>query len=576
MINDSGELEEQDIGLYYSSHPSSLTVSDVETSSDSISQKHLLGGHLELQPPSQHVPGPLKSPSLSNVVEAQREKHLSTHRTVSRSRTLPHLTPNPPRSRDVASFGISDEKVLRMRQWVLAFVVVRFDLDLGPVVQAVHPPTPFSPSERENIAFSSFPDSLQFDQGTEVHSFRMRIYPLSQGQTPSGLNSQRPPPLDGFMYGYSHFCQRRDSTSKRGYHQSSLVLLTYHQYPALYTSIVSKLGPLFHGYGLTMVETACHNIASWKSPSPGSTVELGFLGSVLHVELPVSSDSQQFAETASFHEKFNPSIHLLASSAPFDPPPIHLLEASLSHLWSLWECLVLCEPILVYGPSPSMTSQAIWWLRDLIRPIPLAADIRPYFTIHDQDHALLINKAPPKTGLIIGVTNPFFEKSCAHWPHVLSVGPNLREQSTTAVAGPRPGWTTKTHRRHISKDRLLLKHLEKACVGSGAEKVQASLDMRKHFCSRTNAVLVPLSRYLNTLIPLPSERHKISGAHRLKPFNSADFFSSLKANPSALPFKSSAKQKEFYVRWLKTPAFGLWLARQEEIVQTALAEKFDG
>lgn len=99
---------------------------------------------------------------------------------------------------------------------------------------------------------------------------------------------------------------------------------------------------------------------------------------------------------------------------------------------------MLCEPILVFGPSPAMTSQAVWWLRDLMRPvchlcyflcatdtiaqIPLAADIRPYFTIHDKDHSLLVNKAPPKAGLLIGVTNPFFQKSCAHWPHVLSMG----------------------------------------------------------------------------------------------------------------------------------------------------------
>lgn len=54
--------------------------------------------------------------------------------------------------------------------------------------------------------------------------------------------------------------------------------------------------------------------------------------------------------------------------------------------------------------------------------MPLASDIRPYFTIHDKDHFSLVNKLPPKAGLLIGVTNPFFEKSCAHWPHILSVG----------------------------------------------------------------------------------------------------------------------------------------------------------
>lgn len=49
-------------------------------------------------------------------------------------------------------------------------------------------------------------------------------------------------------------------------------------------------------------------------------------------------------------------------------------------------------------------------------------DIRPYFTIHDQDHAALVNKLPPKAGILIGVTNPFIERSCKHWPHVLTLG----------------------------------------------------------------------------------------------------------------------------------------------------------
>lgn len=48
-----------------------------------------------------------------------------------------------------------------------------------------------------------------------------------------------------------------------------------------------------------------------------------------------------------------------------------LFEACLSQLWSIWECLVLCEPILVFGTSPAETSQAIWWLRDLLRPVSL-------------------------------------------------------------------------------------------------------------------------------------------------------------------------------------------------------------
>lgn len=105
---------------------------------------------------------------------------------------------------------------------------------------------------------------------------------------------------------------------------------------------------------------------------------------------------------------------------------------------------------------------------------------------------------------------------------------------------------------------------------------EASFNLRRHFSSRSAALLGPLNRYLNTLIPRPSEANKTSTGLRLKPFNNANFFTSLKAHGAALPFKSSTKQREFYERWLRTPAFGLWLARQEEIVARTLANANSG
>ncbi|KAH7912796.1 hypothetical protein BJ138DRAFT_1134514 [Hygrophoropsis aurantiaca] len=453
-----------------------------------------------------------------------------------------------------------------MHRWILAFVIVNFDLDLGPVVQDICPPLWLSQQEKENIAFSSFPDSLQFEQGTEVHSFRIRDTQASSQTSLVKQNEERPRSNHGYIYGFSHFSQRKDPTSRRGYQQSSIVILTHLQYPALFTAIVTTLGPFFHSHGLPMLETACHNVANWCDPLEGTTVELGFLGSVLHVELPRTMDDQQLTETV--------HVQLLASSAPFHPPPILLFEASLAHLWSIWECLMLCEPILIYGPSPSMTSQAVWFLRDLLRPVPLAIDFRPYFTIHDTDHSRLVNKLPPKGGLILGVTNPFFEKSCSHWSHILSLGRKDHSRKAVALAGPPPGWKTKTHKRYISKDRPLLARLEAACVGNEHDKLQGSLNLRSHFCSRTNAFLVPLNRYLNTLIPSPGERNTTSfGSHRLRSFSTTDFLSSLKANGSPLPFRSANKQKEFYTKWLKTPAFGLWLARQEDVIHRMLINK---
>jgi hypothetical protein len=113
---------------------------------------------------------------------------------------------------------------------------------------------------------------------------------------------------------------------------------------------------------------------------------------------------------------------------------------------------------------------------------------------------------------------------------------------------------------------------------AGDAEMEASLDLRRHFCSRTTALLVPLNRYLTTLIPSPVESASSASPatsnrpSRLKPFSTTNFLNSLKTHGSPLPFRSTSKQKEFYERWLKSPAFGLWLGRQEEIVQRVLQE----
>ena len=138
--------------------------------------------------------------------------------------------------------------------------------------------------------------------------------------------------------------------------------------------------------------------------------------------------------------------------------------------------------------------------------------------------------------------------------------------------------------------------------------MEASLNLRRHFLSRSAQLITPLARYLNTLIPSPTEvKHARKASEftpttpstsqknlglRLKPFNPTNFFASLKTHGSILPFKSTSKKTEFYercvilffsliylyfcwsvmFRWLKSPTFGTWLAQQEQIVQTVLNE----
>ena len=45
-------------------------------------------------------------------------------------------------------------------------------------------------------------------------------------------------------------------------------------------------------------------------PVPGANLELGFLGSVLEVELPLTIDTQQLTGTPPFDETYNPELHV--------------------------------------------------------------------------------------------------------------------------------------------------------------------------------------------------------------------------------------------------------------------------
>ena len=89
------------------------------------------------------------------------------------------------------------------------------------------------------------------------------------------------------------------------------------------------LGEKYQTHDVATLEIAFHNITNWydryrplpyvlslmgamwrSDPTPGTTIELGFLGSVMHVELPLTIDEQQLAETASFDETFDPTLHV--------------------------------------------------------------------------------------------------------------------------------------------------------------------------------------------------------------------------------------------------------------------------
>jgi hypothetical protein len=85
-----------------------------------------------------------------------------------------------------------------MQRWILSVGCVNFDLEKGPDLEFLYPSLGISREERDNIAFSSFPDTSIFDDGQAVFSWRVREVPLdsSVSEAPviaAGSKKQRTP-----------------------------------------------------------------------------------------------------------------------------------------------------------------------------------------------------------------------------------------------------------------------------------------------------------------------------------------------------------------------------------------------
>lgn len=146
------------------------------------------------------------------------------------------------------------------------------------------------------------------------------------------------------------------------------------------------------------------------------------------------------------------------------------------------------------------------------------ANILPYITIHDRDRAL--TSLLPRWDWSLVSQAHFFAKSCTHCSHVLSV-----ERKTRQGVADDQGSSPVHHQRSSA--------VEKACASSTVDRIQASLELRRHFCSRANVVLASLNRYLNTIIPSPAERNTTLGL--------CCFYHYIRSDPSALPFKPPSK-----------------------------------
>ncbi|KAL7005569.1 hypothetical protein EMMF5_004814 [Cystobasidiomycetes sp. EMM_F5] len=505
---------------------------------------------------------------------------------------LPRVAPLP-------TTLLPPELLHSVSEWIQGIAVVNFDLDVGPKLDNCFPAMSFSPSESQAIAFSSFPDHN--GKGDASSTFSWSI-------------SQKPTQVDGdnarehILQGYCYFSQRRDPTSRRGYAQQSLVILTHHaSYSGLYTHLISLLGPLYFGtlsssasstapkLTPSAVEAGILNMSRWPPPTPGSSLELAFLGHVINVEIPLPNQAQFQLLTNTRTLVPDLTSSPLLASLPYIPLSRLLGPDLIDQVWLVWELVVLADPLLVYAHDPAHCSELVRWLITIIRPLPFSGTYRPLFHIHMPDFAELLNNNKPRPGLLLGATNPLILMGAKHWPHLIRLAPPMHAQTSTAPPTAYSSLNksksaiqpdTKLHslrtiyKRTVRKDREALKTAQELISRNLYQAADAVL--LRSLAGLTERFLVPLNRYFATLLP-----HNASGdmatPRRAHPFNPNHFLQSLRTHGTPLDFKRSKLPSiatydsnvnsaaiAFYQRFLDSPNFQGWLKhRSETTISTA-------
>lgn len=442
-------------------------------------------------------------------------------------------------------------------QWLSAICVIGFDIERGQVVEQVFPyEDALSVEDQKAISYLAFPDHNAGCKGDTTFSFRYRSLP-----------SRR------FMHGFVCFRQVEDASSRRGYFQKSLVLITDSMYHALYLRMAAIIGSCLFDQGSDVLQQAYHDIKHWPAPTSGVVLSLPLLGSALEAVLTRDDGSHPLLTSLQIPD-VQPST-LRCDLASFD---ISLLVQSLSaHLEHLWELVLVGDPVIISANSPADCSRAVLAATRLIYPISYEGDFRPYFTIHDPELKTLTNVGPDKKALsvLLGVTNPFFFQSLAHLPTFIRIGDAGLSRPSSSSALRQPALQAKIPPfkseavQDLERDVLLAKSLSK--TDSLVAKVAL---FESHFSKLTEAFLNPLERYVTKLMPLRRTISPFKGVPKFPAFDPRDCLTFLFEIIKAAPAFCKGNLISLYSRFLKSSNFRAWLSARRRTANVELLRLF--
>uniref|UniRef100_A0A2I3T5M5 DENN domain containing 6A n=2 Tax=Pan TaxID=9596 RepID=A0A2I3T5M5_PANTR len=440
--------------------------------------------------------------------------------------------------------------------WLHCVCVVGFDLELGQAVEVIYPQhSKLTDREKTNICYLSFPDSNSGCLGDTQFCFRFR---QSSGRRVSlhclldQFDKDLPVYLKkdpAYFYGYVYFRQVRDKTLKRGYFQKSLVLISKLPYIHFFHTVLKQIAPEYFEKNEPYLEAACNDVDRWPAPVPGKT---------LHLVLCC-------------HPGWTSTFRAQAIL------PLQCFCPVFLHSQMLWELVLLGEPLVVMAPSPSESSETVLALVNCISPLKYFSDFRPYFTIHDSEFKEYTTRTQAPPSVILGVTNPFFAKTLQHWPHIIRIGDlkptgeipkqvKVKKLKNLKTLDSKPGVYT-SYKPYLNRDEEIIKQLQKGVQQKRPSEAQ-SVILRRYFLELTQSFIIPLERYVASLMPLQKSISPWKSPPQLRQFLPEEFMKTLEKTGPQLTSRIKGDWIGLYRHFLKSPNFDGWFkTRRKEMTQ---------
>lgn len=257
----------------------------------------------------------------------------------------------------------------------------------------------------------------------------------------------------------------------------------------------------------------------------------------------------------------------------------------------------------------------------MIAPLSYAAEARPYFTIHDSEFKEFTQCQQGPVPIILGVTNPFFSKTLQHWPHLIrmadningkrknrftpftlsnnhfvrsfdfraSTGSSLGVNATstnnpstssmlsqqglrklkifTKILDTPPGVYTQ-YKTYIQKDKGIIRNLLAGVKKQRPAQVSTAI-LRRHFVELTQSFMIPLERYMASLMPLQKDISAFRAAPTPNHFKQDCFLATLEQSGPQLTSPLKGDWSGLYKRFFRSRNFLDWYElRHRELTQT--------